>query len=224
MQKIYGALLACMLLSVFTYGQTATPTTTGTTSTDYTRGSVIGVYFFLNDYKTASDIRSSSLNSVLDRKQFGKIKGMSPGLALTYIKGISNHLDYSVTAAGSFVEYQLQNSIAASSGDKFLLEVDASIVGKMFSDRYWLIPTVNLGVGASKYGSYFGAFVPVGLGLQLNFFDEAYLIFNSQYRIPVTETSNYHFFHSIGIAGSLGKKEESTGKLKARPGIPMAAN
>jgi OmpA-OmpF porin, OOP family len=37
-------------------------------------------------------------------------------------------------------------------------------------------------------------------------FDEAHFFINSQYRIPVTtNTANYHFLHSIGIAGVIGK-------------------
>lgn len=218
MQKIFGAWLACMLFSVLTYGQAATETT------DYTRNATIGVHFFLNDFKTASAIRSSSLSTVLDKKQFGKVKEMAPGLAIMYMKGINNHLDYAVTASGSFVDYNLQNSTEGQGSDKFLLEVDASVTGKMVSDKYWLIPTVNLGVGASKYGSYFGAFIPAGLGLQINFFDEAYFLINTQYRIPITETSNYHFYHSIGIAGTINKKNaDATGKLKARPEFPLVA-
>lgn len=218
MQKLVGACLACMLLSVFAYAQNET--------TDYTRQPAIGVYFFLSDFKTAADIRSSSLNTVLDRKQFGKIKEMSPGLAITYMKGISNNLDYAITASGTFVDYPLQNRPTGGGVEKFFLEVDAVAIGKMFSDRYWLVPNVQLGIGASKYGSYYGAYIPAGLGLQLNFFGEAYLIINSQYRIPVTETANYHFYHSIGIAGNLGKKENGNGtsKLKARPELLWAAN
>jgi OmpA-OmpF porin, OOP family len=209
MRKIYGAWLACMLLSVCTFGQDA----------DYTRAPSIGVYFFLNDFKTAAAIRNSSLNTVLDQKQFGNLKEMSPGLAITYIKGLSNHFDYSVTASGSFVDFPLQNRPAeTTSSDKFFLEVDASITGKMVTDRYWLIPTFSAGVGASKYGSYYGAFIPVGVGLQLNFFDEAYLLIGSQYRIPITETNNYHFMHSIGIAGNIfNKNGNGTSKLKPRP-------
>jgi OmpA-OmpF porin, OOP family len=216
MQKLYGACLACILLSVFTYAQDNTETTT-----DYTRPASIGVYFFLSDFKTANDIRTTSLNSVLDRKQFGKIKEMSPGLAVTYMKGISNHLDYAITASGTFVDFAFPNRPTAGT-EKFFLEVDASAVGKMFTDRYWLIPTINLGVGASKYGSYFGAYIPAGVGLQLNFFREAYFIINSQYRIPITETQNYHFYHSIGITGKLGKRADETTRIKKRPGIPFA--
>jgi OOP family OmpA-OmpF porin len=208
MRKNYGAWLTCMLLSLCTFGQDA----------DYKRPPTIGVYFFMNDFKTAAAIRNTSLNTVLDQKQFGKLKEMSPGLALTYIKGLSNHFDYAVTAAGSFVEFQLQNRPEAPASDKFFLEIDASVIGKMVTDKYWVIPTFSLGVGASKYGSYYGAFIPAGLGLQVNFFDEAYLLIGSQYRIPITETNNYHFFHSIGIAGNLfNKNGNGSSKLKPRP-------
>lgn len=219
MQKIFGAWLACTLISTLSYGQAATETTP-----DYTRSATIGVHFFLNDFKTAADIRSTSLATVLDKKEFGKVKEMAPGLAIMYMKGINSHLDYAVTASGSFVDYNLQNSTEGQGSDKFLLEVDASVVAKMVTDRYWLIPTVNLGVGASKYGSYYGAFIPAGLGLQLNFFDEAYVLVNTQYRIPITETANYHFYHSIGIAGTINKNAgEATGKLKPRPEFMMAS-
>lgn len=216
MQKLYGVALACMFLSVFTYAQDNTDN-----NREYKRPAAIGVYFFLTDFKTANDIRTTSLNSVLDRKQFGKIKEMSPGLALTYIKGISNHLDYAITASGTFVDFAFPNRPSAGS-EKFFLEVDASAVGKMFTDRYWLVPTINLGIGASKYGVYYGAYIPAGVGLQLNFFNEAWFIINSQYRIPITETQNYHFYHSVGIAGKLGKRSDETARLKKRPGIPFA--
>ena len=225
MQKLFGAWLACMLFSVFAFGQTATPTVKENNQ-EYTRPAAIGVYFFLNDYKTASAIRNGSLNSVFLDKKFGKVKEMAPGLALVYMKGISNHLDYAVTAAGSFVDYQLQGRPGTTTGtEKFLLEVDASVIGKMVTDKYWLIPTISLGAGFSKYGVYYGAYIPAGIGLQLNFFDEAYLMINSQYRIPITETANYHFFHSIGIAGSMFKKNgDATSKKKVLPGLPIAAN
>jgi len=78
----------------------------------------------------------------------------------------------------------------------------------MFSNQYWVSPYLQLGVGISKFQGYWGAFIPAGVGLQVNLFDEAFLLINSQYRVPVTEnTANYHFFHSIGLAGIIGKKK-----------------
>jgi outer membrane protein OmpA-like peptidoglycan-associated protein len=63
-------------------------------------------------------------------------------------------------------------------------------------------------LGGSKYKGYYGAILPVGVGLQVNLFDEAFLLVNSQYRIPITENAAYHFYHSFGIAGNIGKKKE----------------
>ena len=131
---------------------------------------------------------------------------MSPGLAISYSEGLSNKFDVAVTLAGAFLDYPRQNTVSSGS-DKFLLEIDASIRGKMFSDKYWFTPYLQAGVGASKYKGYYGAFIPLGAGLQLNFFDEAFLLINTQYRVPITETANYHFYHSIGLAGNIGKRK-----------------
>jgi hypothetical protein len=200
-----------MLITSFSFGQ----------GTDYTKDPAIGVHFFLNDYQSAASLRSSSLNSVFINKQFGKIKEMTAGLALNYMKGLNNHIDFSTTAGGSFVSYELRNN-PGSAKDRFLLEVDASVIAKLLSDKYWLTPYAQTGVGGLIYGPYFGAFIPAGAGLQVNFYDEAYLLLNAQYRIPITETANYHFYYSLGIAGNIGKKKETT-SLKMRPAIPLAS-
>lgn len=173
---------------------------------NYTQQPALSIHFLLHDFETASKIRNSSLSSVLANKQFGKVKDMSPGLAISYSEGLSNNFDLSVTLAGSFLDYPRED-VASSGSDKFLLEADASIRGKMLSDKYWFTPYVQAGLGVSKFKGYYGAFVPLGVGLQLNFFDEAYLLINSQYRVPVTESASYHFYHSIGLAGNIGRKK-----------------
>jgi outer membrane protein OmpA-like peptidoglycan-associated protein len=57
-------------------------------------------------------------------------------------------------------------------------------------------------------GRYFGAFLPLGIGFQINFFDDAHFFVTSTYRVPVTtETANYHFMHQIGVAGRITEKK-----------------
>lgn len=167
----------------------------------------LSIQFLLNDFESASNIRNSSLSNALSNKQFGKIKSMSSGLAVAYSNGLSPNFDFSTTLSGSFLDYPSRNQTVLTGNDYFLLEADASIRGKMFSNKYWFTPYIQAGVGASKYKGYYGAFIPLGVGLQLNFFDEAFLLINSQYRVPVTESANYHFYHSIGLAGNIGKKK-----------------
>jgi outer membrane protein OmpA-like peptidoglycan-associated protein len=186
---------------------------------DEIRPAAIGVSFILNDFTTADRIRSGSLSRVLSNKQWAKVREMAPGLAVSYFKGLRKHVDFAGTLAGSFVNYPLLNR-TASSGDKFLLEADASVNLKMVSEKYWVQPYLIAGLGAQMYdGTYFGAFIPTGVGLKLNLFDDAHLFVTSQYRIPVTkETVNYHFLHQFGIAGRIGAKKEPV--LKALPPAP----
>src|SRR5690606_7032994 len=161
-------------------------------SMDYVRPSAIGISFFFNDFTTAQKIRSSSLSKVINNKELAKLNEMDPGIAISYFKGLRNHIDFAATLGGSFVNYPSHSSNSGSS--ELLLEADASFQFKLTTERYLLQPYVSAGVGAYKYKVYYGGFIPVGLGLKLNLFDEAAIFVNSQYRIPTNTTSgSYHF-------------------------------
>ncbi len=196
MKKIISALFALYLLIPNSYGQN-----------DEIRPKALGISFFLNDFITPDRIRTTSLSSVLSNKKFAKMREMSPGMAITYFRGIKKYVDVAASLGGSFVKYPMPGKSFVN--ENFLLEGSASVNLKMTSEKYWVQPYISLGVGAHKYKKYYGAFLPVGLGFKVNFFDEAHLFVTSTYRVPITtETSNYHLQHSIGIAGRLGKKKE----------------
>jgi OmpA-OmpF porin, OOP family len=176
--------------------------------TDEVRPKALGVSFFLNDFVTANRIRTTSMSNVLANRQWGRLREMIPGMAVTYFKGIGKHVDVAASVGGSFLNYPMPNKTFTN--NNFLLEATGSLNLKMVTEKYWVQPYISLGVGAHKYRSYYGAFMPLGLGLKVNIFDEAHLFINSNYRVPLTtETANYHFQHSIGLAGRLGKKKEA---------------
>jgi OmpA-OmpF porin, OOP family len=183
------------------------------------RPAAIGVSFILNDYLTPSRIRSQSLSKVLADKQWAKPSQMSAGLAVSYFKGLQKHVDFAGTLATSFTKTALGGGRRLN--DRFLMEADAAFNLKMVSEKYYVQPYLIAGIGASMYsGSYFGAFIPTGVGMKFNFFDDAALFVTSQYRIPVTkETSNYHLFYQFGVAGRIGKKAEPVA-LKPLPPTP----
>ena len=181
------------------------------------RQSAFGISFSLTDFVSAERIRSGSLSQVLIQKRLAKFREMAPGIGLSYFKGLKPKIDFAATLNGTFVDYPFRNR-AAFGSNNFLLEADASAQFKLATEDFWLIPYASAGVGAHMYKVYYGAFIPVGVGLRINLFDEAGLNINSQYRIPVNyETSNYHFYHSIGIYGILGPKKEETKPLPAVP-------
>jgi outer membrane protein OmpA-like peptidoglycan-associated protein len=210
MKRLLLSLMVCSIMLADCFAQ----------NSDYVRPTSIGVSFFFNDYITPGRIRSGNVSTVLREKQWAKFRDMSPGLALSYIKGLKNHIDFAGTVAGSFSRVPLTDD-PNRPDENFLLEGDASINFKMLSDRYLFTPYLIAGVGASHYDGKFGAFVPLGGGLKVNFFDEAALFITSQYRVPVTqETNTYHFFNSIGFAGVIGKKREQPVKEVVIPQQP----
>jgi outer membrane protein OmpA-like peptidoglycan-associated protein len=196
MKKLLSALFALYLLVPSVNGQN-----------DDIRPKALGISFFLNDFITPSRIRTTSLSQVLSDKKFAKIREMSPGLAITYFKGVKKYVDMAATLGGSFIKYPMPGK--SFTNESLLLEATASVNLKMTTEKYWVQPYISLGVGGHKYRSYYGAFLPLGLGLKVNLFDEAHVFITTQYRVPITnETANYHLQHSIGIASPLGKKKE----------------
>ncbi|ANE50189.1 hypothetical protein [Flavisolibacter tropicus] len=194
-------MVSVVALAAFAFNGFAQNTTS---NTNYIRPKALAVSFVLNDFQTPGRIRSGSIGSVFNNDQWAKTKEMSPGIAVTYFKGLQNHVDFAATMAGSFVKFSVDDETPSS--DKFLLETDASLNLKMLPDNFFFTPYINVGVGASLYNGKAGAFLPLGGGLKFNLFNEAAIFISSQYRVPVTNTTSaYHFFNSIGIAGTIGK-------------------
>jgi OmpA-OmpF porin, OOP family len=194
MNKSLLSLLAVLLCTV-AFGQK-----------DYRKNPAIGVNFTLFDFKTANELRTVGLSNVIRSNNFTNTNRMAIGLGITYLEGLGNHIDFAGSLNGAFLKYPFRNGTTGS-GDDLLLEATGMANLKLLTDKYWVTPYLSAGVGASKYKGYFGAFIPAGVGLQLNILDEAYLMINSQYRIPVTENVNYHLFHSIGLAGNVFKRK-----------------
>ncbi len=198
MKKLLVSLLVAVFFASTIYSQ----------DDNYLRPAEIGVSFNMYDFTTASRIRTTSLNSVLSNKKWAKLSQMSPGLGIHYFKGLKNHIDFAGTLSGAFLNYPFPNKPDFAS-DRLLLALDASAQFKLTSDKYWIQPFISAGMGGHKYRSYWGAVIPLGVGVNIDFFGEGKLFINSQYRVPVTTGSaNYHFFHAIGLSGRIGKKKE----------------
>lgn len=209
MKKLLVSLVVITLFTPNIFGQD-----------DNLRPAELGVSFNLYDIKTAQLIRSTSLSSVFANKKWAKIGEMSPGLGFHYFKGLKEHIDFAGTLSATFLDYSFPDKPDFAS-DALLLALDASAQFKLTSDHYWLQPFISAGIGGHNYRSYFGAFIPLGIGMNIDFFNEGKLFINSQYRVPVTTGSaNYHFFHAIGISGRIFKKKEP--KVIAPPPPPEA--
>lgn len=191
MKKIFLLLLTCAVFNASFAQNSRKPAS-------------LGISFFMNDFQTAAELRKTSLQSVIRNHNLLKFSRMQPGIAINYVKGVLDKMDFSATLGGSFVNYPIRDH-ADFADNYFLMEATASLNIKLLSDNYWVVPFIDLGVGVSEYKDFYSAFMPFGVGLQINLGD-AYVFINSQYRVPVTESANYHFYHSIGFAIPLMQK------------------
>ena len=194
MKHLIVSLLAAIIIAPVIYGQE-----------DEIRPHELGVSFDLFDFKTAELIRTTSLNAVIRDKKFGDEK--SPGIGLHYFKGLKKRIDFGASLNAANLNQPLPGKTDPS--DRFMFQLEAAAHFKLVTDKYWLQPYLIGGFGAQKYYIYYGAYMPLGLGLNVNFFDEGRLFINTTYRVPITTgTVNYHFMYAFGIAGRLSKKKE----------------
>ena len=188
------------------------------------KGKGLGVQITFHDFVTASEIRSKGISDVLNKNQWSKGSRVKSGLAVAYNEGLSDHFDFNARVGLSFIESPLQaKSTTSNSGVKPYFESDANIFMKLTSDQYLVSPFLSGGVGASLWQGYYAAYIPVGVGLQLNVFDQTFITLQSQYRLPVTANNNFHLFYSVGIVGNIGASK-SKAPVVAPPSAPVVVD
>ncbi len=181
------------------------------TPVSYKKRPSLGLNFVLKDMYTANLIDHSSISDVLSKGQWTPIGQMSPGLSLTYLNGLTEKIDFMANLGGTFLKYPFSynSGVAMPSDSKFLMELDANVNLKLLSDKYVVVPYLSFGVGASMYaGTYFAAYAPMGLGLQVGLGEGTYLNTRFVYNAKVSALSINHFNYTIGIASPLKEKKE----------------
>jgi OmpA-OmpF porin, OOP family len=182
----------------------------------------LAIHFSMIDYKSGFDVRNNSLTTVINNKQLLKFKRMDPALSISYLEGFTDNIDFVGTLTGGFVKHPTSVAVSNLDGnDHLLLELAGTANFKLLTDNYTVSPFFTLGVGASKWKGYFGAFAPIGVGVQVRIADGTFMLLNSQYRIALSENSAYHFYHSVGFASALGKKPEAVVAAPALPIVPV---
>jgi len=168
------------------------------------KGPVLAVNFVLNDFTTAQRLQKGSLGGVLKDKQLANFSDMSYGLSVQYMEGITDHLDFAGTLTGTFVKYPFPKKAAATT-EALLVELDAAVNLKLLTDRYTLVPYAVGGAGISMYqGSSFAAYIPLGMGFQVNLGkSDAFMFTQGVYKVGITNLAANHFTYSIGFAAPL---------------------
>ena len=185
----------------------------------------LALHFFYYDFNTAQQIRSSSLQNVFNNGLWSKIGNMQMGMGFNYLKGINKNIDIAATLDGSYTDYLFRNGTTNGSTE-FLLDANAGLNIKLLTDRHAVVPYLSVGAGISLYKGSGGLYIPLGIGLQFNLFNEAFIFTNMQYRNHLLQsTVNDHFQYSIGIGTPIGKKkkvQEPVKEVKIIPTVTVA--
>lgn len=143
-------------------------------------------------------------------------KNLKPSIAINYLNGLSDRLDFVTMVSASELDFTNKESINYGMGNKkLLLEIDGTIRAKLLPYPAIINPFIQAGVGGSGYDNYYGVFIPLAIGVQAKINSRAFILLNAQYRHPVTRTQDNHFFYSFGIAGNIGKGKQI--RQKATP-------
>ena len=192
MRKILSGLFFMALLA----------TANGQDNKEFKKKPIIAISGGAYDFVTAARISNTSLSKVLGNKGWADVNEMYFAVGGSFIKGINNYFDYSVNFFTGNSSYPDRGE-ETSSKKSFLTELDASIHMKLLTDNYIVVPYLSAGVGASLWSKRFEAFMPTGAGLQIKISPDNFIFSNFQYRLPVTQGANYHFFYNIGFGGTL---------------------
>jgi OmpA-OmpF porin, OOP family len=168
----------------------------------YKKKPVWGLHITFNDFATAKVIKDDGFSKAFKGKEWYNTSNMSVGGAVSFHKGITNNIDWSMMLGLTTVDYPFTDRGRYGTREA-LFTLDGNVQFKLLDDRHVVTPYINLGIGAYRYRRFAGFYAPLGLGLQGSI-NGLYIFANTQYRLGLTKlhTEDY-LFHSIGVAGDI---------------------
>jgi OOP family OmpA-OmpF porin len=144
------------------------------------KGSAIGFSGNITDF-TPSTFNSSTIN---------------PGFSIMYWKGLTKKIDFSLRYNGLFSDYTANHTLTSS---EYINEFEASLHARPANDNHLLLPFITAGIGIGSYPGKWTPYAPLGAGLQLNLYDEGYILLQANYRVSFDNTylAN-NMFYSLG--------------------------
>jgi len=194
MKQTFKLLLAAAILCSNAYAQKS--------MAPAKKGSLLGVHFNLADFKGPTGIKDP-----LTGKVYSSIRDMNKGVSFSYWSGLTKKIDFSLKLNAMFRDYSaIYQSVIGK--QEIGLELEPSINIRPMTDNVRLAPFLTVGVGGGLYNNKIGAYLPAGVGAQLNMNSVTYLILQAQYKFTLTEKIlGDNLFYSLGIAQNISKEK-----------------
>ena len=198
MKQKLTLVLAIMLLATSAFSQKKK---NKPMNSDAKKGTLVGVHFNAADFRGPNALRHPITGNV-----YFKLKDMSKGFSLSYWRGITKKLDFSAKVNVMFHDYSaIYKGVPGK--NEIGIELEPAVNLRPFSDAALFNPFLTVGAGVGIYNSDFGAYVPTGLGLQVNFNSTTYLVAQAQYKWTLTKkVLGDNLFYSLGFLHNIHEK------------------
>jgi len=164
---------------------------------------LFGIHFSAADFTTPVTFKSQGVTP----RNFAKLKDMAHGFSLSYWKGITPTIDFSGKLSSIFAEYAAMRN-ESGNFKEFGLELEPSLNFRPIKDNNLFAPFLTTGIGAGYYTGDFGAYVPAGGGIQVNFNSMSYIMLQMQYRFTLTkDVMKDNMFYSLGFLQNFGPEK-----------------
>ena len=166
------------------------------------KGQLFGLHFNLSDFNTPATFKSSTTPIINSERKFSSIRDMTAGFSVSYWKGLSNIVDFCTKLNTVFYDYAAIK-YGTTGKTEIGMELEPTINIRPFGDNNRWAPFLTAGVGGGLYTNHIGAYVPAGIGFQLNWNSATYLFIQGQYHFALTkDVLSDNIVYSLGLAES----------------------
>lgn len=163
---------------------------------------LFGIHFNALDIKTPVTFKNESVTP----RNFSKLKDMDFGFGLSYWKGLTKTIDFSGKLNVMFHDYAALDRADYGADKEIGFELEPTLNFRPYTNSALVAPFLTVGAGAGFYTGKFGAYVPVGGGIQVNLKNTTYLLLQAQYRFTLMkDVLKDNIFYSLGFAQNIGK-------------------
>jgi len=139
---------------------------------------------------------------------------------LQYFKGINYHLDLMMNLDFTKLKYPFYTSskIGIPKNNEMYTALDASLNYKFLTDENKVVPYISAGLGlASIKNTYYTAYAPLGVGLQIKAKQGSFINLLSTYRAEASALTKVHYNHSISYTLPLKLREKKPVMIPPAP-------
>lgn len=171
------------------------------------KASSVALHYGFTDFRTAMNIKTSSLGSVLKNGQWSNFPAMDAGYGISYWQGLNRRLDLSANMNFTKSIFTFPAGTYTSTKKIFTAEV-LGLFKFLPEDQFSVTPYISAGAGLYSNAGKVGFYVPAGVGIHANLWEEAFVFAGADYRITLKNTDNKAFFYKVGVGTHLFRRKE----------------